>query len=144
MRQKRRFFLSRIILYSVGFFAFLTGFKYLWRYMVRRVKGESVQIFAGRLSDMKEEVKEIRFRDEILLIIKKGEKVETFSSTCPHLGCKVEWIPSEKRFKCPCHGALFDEDGRVLSGPAPSPLKKIPTNVKDDEIMVEVGFYYED
>lgn len=144
MKQKRRLFISRILLYLAGFFAFLVGLRHLWMYVVRRLKREAVQIFAGRISDMKEDVKEIKFRDEILLIIKKGGKVETFSSTCPHLGCKVEWIPSEKRFKCPCHGAVFDEDGRVLSGPAPSPLKKIPTDVKDGEIMIEVGLYYED
>jgi len=144
MKQKRRLFISRILLYSAGFFAFLLGVRHLLRYVVRRLKNKPFQLFAGRVSEMKEEVKEIKFRDELLLIIKKGEKIETFSSTCPHLGCKVEWIPSEKKFKCPCHGAIFDEDGKVLSGPSPSSLKKIPTNVQDDQIMIEVGLYYEE
>ena len=42
------------------------------------------------------------------------------SSVCTHLGCNVKRVSSG--FECPCHGSRYDENGRVLQGPAPSPL----------------------
>ncbi len=52
------------------------------------------------------------FRDE------KGFYV--ISAICTHLGCIVD--RSENQFSCPCHGTLFDAQGKLVSGPAPGPL----------------------
>ncbi len=45
----------------------------------------------------------------------------SISSICTHLGCNVRHIAGEG-FACPCHGSHFDDDGLVVSGPAPRPL----------------------
>ena len=47
------------------------------------------------------------------------------SAVCPHLGGIVHWNSAEKTWDCPCHGSRFDTEGRVLTGPANSPLSKI-------------------
>ena len=41
---------------------------------------------------------------------------------CTHLGCHLTWNPEEQVYECPCHGSRFDEEGRVIDGPAQKDL----------------------
>jgi cytochrome b6-f complex iron-sulfur subunit len=45
------------------------------------------------------------------------------SSVCTHLGCNVA-RDEARGFACPCHGSVFDSEGRVTRGPAAWPLSR--------------------
>src|SRR5207249_10134969 len=57
----------------------------------------------------------------------RGEdgRVTLLSPVCTHMGCHVDWNEAERTWDCPCHGSRFTPNGRVLAGPAESPLGRI-------------------
>ena len=54
------------------------------------------------------------------------------STVCTHLGCTPNWLDSEQKFKCPCHGSGFYKDGINFEGPAPRPLERYAISVSSD------------
>jgi cytochrome b6-f complex iron-sulfur subunit len=76
-------------------------------------------------------------------IFRDKQGVHAISITCTHLGCIIK--PSATGFDCPCHGSRFAPDGKVIKGPAPSPLpwRKVtldgPVCVVDEGASVPPG-----
>jgi Rieske Fe-S protein len=57
-----------------------------------------------------------------------------FSAICTHMGCTV--APAGKELQCPCHGSVYSATtGKVLGGPAPRPLPRIPVQVEHGEVV---------
>jgi len=54
-----------------------------------------------------------------------GGNITTLDPVCPHAKCIVQWNNSEKSWDCPCHGARYDTDGSVLTGPARENLPRL-------------------
>jgi menaquinol-cytochrome c reductase iron-sulfur subunit len=59
------------------------------------------------------------------------------STRCAHLGCPVRYIQASKKFVCPCHGGVYDFEGRVIGGPPVRPLDRFYTRVREGR--VELG-----
>ena len=62
------------------------------------------------------------------------------STRCAHLGCPVRFTPAAGNFICPCHGGVYDFEGKVIGGPPVRPLDRFQTRVRDGQ--VEIGPRY--
>ena len=76
--------------------------------------------------------------DAHYLITTKDNSLETFAlnAVCTHLGCVVPWNPSENKFMCPCHGSQYNEQGKVVRGPAPKSLALAHVNLENDNVIL--------
>lgn len=57
---------------------------------------------------------------------------------CAHEGVAIDYVPSRGQFVCPLHGAVYDEDGNKVAGPAPTGLPVYPCGRDGDTIWVKV------
>lgn len=73
--------------------------------------------------------------DHKAYVCRDTEGIYVISAVCTHLGCVVS--RKSDRFECPCHGSVYDTEGRVVKGPAPSALKwfKIVESLDGDLVV---------
>ena len=64
------------------------------------------------------------YKDNIIIIRSTDTVYLALSKVCTHSSCTVTYNSSTSELPCPCHGSKFTKEGMVISGPAPSPLKK--------------------
>ena len=77
-------------------------------------------------------------------IVRTEEGIYALSASCTHLGCTPNWLPSENKFKCPCHGSGFKKSGLNFEGPAPRPLERYRIALADDgQILVDKSRKYQ-
>ena len=55
-----------------------------------------------------------------------GGQVRAVSGICTHQGCRLNLDANPARLVCPCHGATFGLDGKVLAHEFPWPLADLP------------------
>jgi Rieske Fe-S protein len=71
-----------------------------------------------------------------IVVIKTGGTVRAFSGSCPHLGCIVQWEGATRTFKCPCHGAEFNDQGLPIGGPVNVPLEPVNYEISGDVLRI--------
>ena len=65
------------------------------------------------------EGKVVTFQDRKMALYKDDNgNLHAINPICTHLKCSVAWNAAERSWDCPCHGARYDADGEVLTGPA--------------------------
>jgi menaquinol-cytochrome c reductase iron-sulfur subunit len=62
------------------------------------------------------------------------------SSRCVHAGCPVTFVEAAGNFVCPCHGGVYDFEGKRIGGPPVRPLDRFQTRIRGGK--VEVGPRY--
>ena len=65
-----------------------------------------------------------------------GDNYIVYSRTCTHLGCNVRWSEEKQQFLCPCHGGVYDKQGKVIHGPPPKPLHHLQTKIENGILYV--------
>src|ERR687898_1249024 len=62
-----------------------------------------------------------------------GEDPDEFvavSNRCAHAGCPTRFVGAAGNFICPCHGGVYDFQGKVIGGaPGPAPAR-LPTPIR--------------
>jgi len=74
-----------------------------------------------------------RFKKQFRVwIVREVDRIYVVQAKCTHLGCTPNWLASEGKFKCPCHGSGFTPDGVNIEGPAPRPLERFKIALAED------------
>jgi cytochrome b6-f complex iron-sulfur subunit len=77
------------------------------------------------------------FKPQGVVIVRLSDSIAAVSPVCTHLGCVVNWLPDDRRFRCPCHGSGFSHDGINRDGPAPRPLERFAIAIEDGTLVVD-------
>jgi menaquinol-cytochrome c reductase iron-sulfur subunit len=70
----------------------------------------------------------------------KYDQYVAISTRCMHLGCPVRYVSAAERFICPCHGGVYDFQGKVAGGPPVRPLDRFYTRIRAG--FVQIGPRY--
>ena len=86
-----------------------------------------------------------RFQQQYRIwVVRDTEGIFVIYAKCTHLGCTPDWVESESKFKCPCHGSGYDSEGRNFEGPAPRPMDRANVNLDPEgQIVVDVSQLYQ-
>jgi Rieske Fe-S protein len=67
---------------------------------------------------------------------KSEKEITVLSSTCPHLGCPINWHPDQAQFVCPCHGGMFNREGERTGGPPPRAMDPLEFEIRAGRLWV--------
>ena len=95
---------------------------------------ESFEVALDELSEG--EVRWGEHQGRQIVIVKTDGEVRVFNGACTHLGCVVLWDRASRSFKCPCHGATFDDKGEPMKGPVNVPLRRVAFEVKEGVLRI--------
>lgn len=74
--------------------------------------------------------------DPTYIVIKEDQTIAGYglNAVCTHLGCVVPWNAGENKFMCPCHGSQYNDEGKVIRGPAPRSLALVHADTVEDKV----------
>ena len=143
----RRKFLSWFALAWASFAAATLGaFSLVGRFMFPNVLFEPKSTFkAGYPDDYEVGMVDSRWKEKYgVWFVRVAEGMYALSTVCTHLGCTPNWLETEDKFKCPCHGSGFYKSGINFEGPAPRPLERFKIGLADDgQILIDKSIKFQ-
>jgi cytochrome b6-f complex iron-sulfur subunit len=134
----------------VGFAAAIGGcVSAMTRFMFPNVLFEPPTTFkVGKPEDFPVGVVDTRFVDQYgVWIVNDGGRIYSLIAICTHLGYPPAWLPTQNKFKCPCHGSGYYKSGVNFEGPTPRPLERARIYISPDDGQIVVDkaqkFQYE-
>jgi menaquinol-cytochrome c reductase iron-sulfur subunit len=76
-------------------------------------------------------------------VLEHEGKLQALSTSCPHLGCSVDFDAGSSKFKCPCHRSAFDLTGKVEAGPAPRPMDSLDVEEKNGLVSIRFQRFHQ-
>jgi len=131
---------------SFTFSSLVAALFYIVRFFFPNVTYEPpLQFKAGLASEFATGKVDERFKERYGTWLVRDEiGIYALSTTCTHLGCTPNWLESEQKFKCPCHGSGFRKTGVNFEGPAPRPLERYRITLSDDgQVLVDKSLKFQ-
>src|SRR5262245_51844914 len=76
-------------------------------------------------------------------VVRNTEGLFAIFARCTHLGCTPDWKEGENKFKCPCHGSGYDNEGVNFEGPAPRPMDRADIRLNPaGQIVIDTAKLY--
>lgn len=125
-----------------GFLATLGGTAMAsFRYMFPSVLYEPATVFKiGRPEKFGMGVDTRLKKERQIWVVRNERGLYVLVSICRHLGCTPNWFNDQLKFRCPCHGSIYDVFGNVLGGPAPRTLWRASLSVDPVDGQIVVSF----
>ena len=148
---RRRQLMNFVLVTTAGIPVLVALGCYLWYFVPPVAGGDGGPILAGDqegnpitleswVKSHKENDRELvqGLKGEPYYLISTADNIKDFAllSVCTHLGCVVPWSKSNNKFCCPCHGSQYDENGKVVRGPAPLSLALAHTTTQDGKLAL--------
>jgi Rieske Fe-S protein len=73
----------------------------------------------------------------VWLVRRSDDKVDAFTTICPHLGCSINYQRDHQRFVCPCHNGTFHLSGKLASEQELGATNPAPRDMDNLEIRLE-------
>jgi len=72
---------------------------------------------------------------DVLVARTAADTFVALSAGCTHQACEITGFAGAT-YVCPCHGSRFDTSGRVVNGPAVTPLRQFQTQFANDVLSI--------
>jgi cytochrome b6-f complex iron-sulfur subunit len=133
----------RIVWTAVTAFLITNFLMFLRFFFPRTLFEPSSKFRIGYPSDFGPGVDERFKQAHRIWIVRRPDRLFVVYGKCTHLGCTPNWIESESKFKCPCHGSGYDMEGKNFEGPAPRPMDRAHVELDaEGQIVVDTSRLY--